>query len=266
MVESVLPSQPSNRKFHFVSFGCKVNRYDGQLVVEELERAGWTPADSVEDADYVVVNCCVVTGRSAGRCRRAVRSMARKNSLAPLLVTGCQTPDDAAATASIDPRVQVAGQGEGPAIVRRFLSSPLTKQGVSGLKDRTRAFVKIQDGCDLTCSYCVIPSIRGPSRSRPVPEILAEVHRLLEAGYGEIVICGIRLGGVRDRDFGLADLLERILAEEQGRYRIRLSSLNPAEVTDRLLEVMRQDRRVARHLHLPLQSGDDGTLRRMRRP
>jgi len=254
------------KSFHFTSFGCKVNRYDGQQIVEELERASWTPAGKVEDADLVVVNCCVVTGRSAGRCRRYVKSAARRNGHAPLLVTGCLTPDDAGTLESINPRIRAAEPGKGLDLVLDFLSARSRQQGVHGLAGRTRAYVKVQDGCDLACSYCIIPSIRGPSRSRPPEEILLEVRRLLEAGYSELVLCGIRLGGYRWDGVRLEDLLDRILREERGPCRIRLSSLNPAEVTERLLEVMAGDGRVARHLHLPLQSGDDATLHRMRRP
>jgi threonylcarbamoyladenosine tRNA methylthiotransferase MtaB len=260
------------RTYHFTSFGCKVNRYDGQRSVEELERAGWIQAERPDAADLLVVNCCVVTSRSAGRCRRFIRSVARRNGAAPVLVTGCQTPEDSAAFRAIDPRVQVAEPGKGIDILRGFLEfSAADNPGVSGLKGRTRAYVKVQDGCDLSCAYCVIPSIRGPSRSRHPGDILAEVARLLAAGHKELVLCGIRLGGYGVRESGsggvrLEELLARILERERGRFRIRLSSLNPAEVTPGLLEIMAGDARVARHLHLPLQSGDDDTLRRMRRP
>lgn len=261
------------RTYHFTSFGCKVNRYDGQRSVEELERAGWIQTDRPGTADLLVVNCCVVTARSAGRCRRFIRSVARRNSEAPLLVTGCQTPEDNVAFRAIDPRVQVAEPGKGLELLRAFLESSAVEDdpGVSGLKGRTRAYVKVQDGCDLACAYCVIPSIRGPSRSRHPDDILAEVARLLASSHKELVLCGIRLGGYGVRDSGsngvrLDKLLARILEQERCRFRIRLSSLNPAEVTAGLLEIMAADERVARHLHLPLQSGDDATLHRMRRP
>lgn len=254
------------RAFHFTSFGCKVNRYDGQRIVEELQSAGWTAADSVESATLVVVNCCVVTGRSAGRCRRYVRSVARRAGAAPILVTGCHTPEDGEAFAALSDRVRVVQPGRGVDAIREHLSTSSPSRGVHGLIDRTRAYVKIQDGCDLSCSYCVIPSIRGTSRSRPHGEILAEVRTLLDSGYSELVLCGIRLGGFRNGPLRLEQLVQLILDTEKSRYRLRLSSLNPAEATTGLLRVMSHDERIARHLHLPLQSGDSDTLRRMKRP
>ncbi len=254
------------KAFHFMSFGCKVNRYDGQRIVEELQNAGWTHADRVEGADLVVVNCCVVTGRSAGRCRRYVRSAARRAGGARLFVTGCHTPEDRDRMAALSDRVNIVEPGHGVAAIREYLSSESSAHGVRGLIDRTRAYVKIQDGCDLHCAYCIIPSIRGNSRSRPRGEILSEVSTLLEAGYSELVLCGIRLGGFRDGTVRLEHLVQLILDRSPGRFRLRLSSLNPSEVTPGLLRVMSGDDRVAPHLHLPLQSGDDGTLKRMKRP
>lgn len=263
-------------RFLITTFGCKVNRYDGQLIVEEFHRAGWTATRKAEEADCLVVNCCMVTSRSSGRCRRSIRSLARRNDDAPILVTGCLTPAAREIMKEIDPRVSMSDNDHGRELVKAFLAaSPLSQGtieadalpgGVSGLEGRTRAFLKVQDGCDLGCSYCVIPSIRGSSRSRPTEEILREAGRLLDAGHREIVLCGIRLGGFRDGEGRLDSLLAALLEAESGSFRIRLSSLNPAEVTPGLLDVMAGDRRVARHLHLPLQSGDDATLRRMRRP
>jgi len=257
------------KTYYFMTFGCKVNRYDGQQIVEELDRAGWIATREAATADVVVVNCCVVTGRSAGRCRRAVRGLIRRNRCAPIVVTGCLTEDDARAMRELDARVETAQPGCGLQLVRNTLAtSPCdgSNEGVRGLKDRTRAYVKVQDGCDLCCTYCVIPSIRGTSRSRPAEEVLDEVGRLIAGGYRELVLCGIRLGGYRHDGLRLDGLLAKILEKEQGTLRIRLSSLNPAEVTEDLLDVMARDGRVARHLHLPLQSGDDRTLRRMARP
>ena len=262
--------------YSITNFGCKVNRYDGQLLVEEFHRSGWSRAGSVEEADCLIVNCCMVTARSVGRCRRSVRSLARRNGKAAILVTGCLTPADREIMQSIDPRIETAGEDHGRQLARDFLAaSPLSygefdcedlPGGVSGLEGRTRAFLKVQDGCDLGCTYCIIPSIGGGSTSRRTGEIIDEAARLLDAGHREIVICGIRLGGFRDGELRLDSLLARLLQHESGPYRIRLSSLNPAEVTPALLDVMAADRRVARHLHLPLQSGDDDTLRRMKRP
>jgi len=254
------------KAFHFMSFGCKVNRYDGQRIVEELQHAGWRSAEGLEEADLVVVNCCVVTGRSAGRCRRYVRSAVRRARGADIFVTGCHTPEDRGPMAALSERVRVVEPGGGLESVREYLSSGSSAQGVSGLIDRTRAYVKVQDGCDLHCAYCIIPSIRGDSRSRSSDKILSEVSGLLEAGYSELVLCGIRLGGFRDGAARLEHLVQLILDRSPGPFRLRLSSLNPAEVTGGLLEVMSGDDRVAPHLHLPLQSGDDATLRRMKRP
>jgi threonylcarbamoyladenosine tRNA methylthiotransferase MtaB len=240
-------------RFYLKSFGCKVNQYDGQGLRERLGAHGYEETLDVDEADVVVVNFCVVTGRSASRCQRTLKNLARRRPGARLMVSGCLSPEDRGKVREACPTAEVLEPGD-----------PWAE--VSGLKGHTRAFLKVEDGCNLKCTYCIIPSIRGSERSRAPAEVSAQAGRLLEAGHRELVLCGIRLGGYRHDGTRLDGLLERLLNDHPGRFRIRLSSLNPAEVTPSLLAVMAGDERVARHLHLPLQSGDEAVLKRMKRP
>jgi threonylcarbamoyladenosine tRNA methylthiotransferase MtaB len=256
-------------RFYLKSFGCKVNQYDGQNLRERLVRAGYEESPSPEEADLLVVNFCVVTGRSASRCIRTLKNIARRRPQARLLVSGCLGPDERARIRDAFPSAALLARGAPPEGLEDL---PITDAGehwgeVHGLKSHTRAFVKVQDGCNLKCSYCILPSIRGDEKSRPIAAVLEETGRLLEAGYREIVLCGIRLGGYRSEEgMRLDGLVKTLLREHTGTFRLRLSSLNPAELSESLMEIAAGDPRVARHFHLPLQSGDAGVLKRMRRP
>lgn len=259
------------RQFYLKSFGCKVNQYDGQSLREHLIRTGYEEIPEPEGADLLAVNFCVVTGRAASRGFRALKQLARRCPGAQILVSGCLSPEDKDRLSAAFPKIKfhgMAAKGADPdsKLVDSDLDDPFGFGQVQGLEGHTRAFLKVQDGCNMRCAYCIIPSIRGAERSRPPDAVLEEAGRLLNAGYREIVLCGIRLGGYRFDTIRLDGLLARLLAAFDGDYRLRLSSLNPAEVTPPLLEVMAGDERIARHLHLPLQSGDPETLKKMRRP
>ncbi|MHC4942938.1 MAG: MiaB/RimO family radical SAM methylthiotransferase [Planctomycetota bacterium] len=256
-------------RFYLKSFGCKVNQYDGQNLRERLVRAGYEETAAPEEADLLVVNFCVVTGRSASRCLRTLKNISRRQPEARLLVSGCLSPGDQARVRDAFPSAALLAKGAPPQGLEDLLIGNDFDEAwgeVHGLQGHTRAFVKVQDGCNLKCSYCILPSIRGEERSRPLADVLEETGRLLEAGYREIVLCGIRLGGYRSENIRLDGLVEILLREHRGSFRMRLSSLNPAEVTPRLLETVAGDSRVARHFHLPLQSGDREVLKGMRRP
>jgi threonylcarbamoyladenosine tRNA methylthiotransferase MtaB len=257
--------------YHTLTLGCKLNRFDSAAVEVELARRGFAHEQDLAAADVVVVNTCSVTGKADAEARRLVRQVRRANPGCRLLVTGCYAELDPCALRAL-PRVdRVFGNRDKPR-----LSAILDEMGIvasavpaPGLRfgDRGRAYLKIQEGCDLACSYCVIPRVRGRSRSVPPERVTADFLALAAAGYREIVLTGVNTGDF-GRDLeprlsleGLLDTLLRIA----GPNRIRLNSLEPLAVTDGILRMMADDSRLAPHVQVPLQSGSEPVLRAMRR-
>jgi len=257
-----------------ITLGCKVNQYETELVREGLRRVGYEDAPSEAQADLCVVNTCTVTHEGDAKSRQAIRRLARENPVARIVVMGCyatRAPQELAALPNV--AEVVTDKREIPDLLGRFGVVDIPT-GICHFSNHHRAFVKVQDGCLLRCSYCIIPYIRPHVSSRPPEHILEEVGRLVGNGYREIVLTGIHLGhygveGNRSRPkaewLRLSHLVER-LCELPGDFRLRLSSIEATEVTRELLAVMaRHPRRVAPHLHICLQSGSDRILRRMRR-
>lgn len=257
-----------------LTLGCKVNQYETELVREGLLRANFRDAAEGETADLCVVNTCTVTAEGDSKSRQAIRRLARENPDARIVVMGCyatRAPDELEKLPNI--AEVVTDKREIPDLLGRFgvIDMPT---GISRFGNRHRAFVKVQDGCLLRCSYCIIPYVRPIFSSRPMPHVLDEVRRLVDGGYREIVLTGIHLGhyGVeqnrdRPKDQWLRlSTLVREIARLPGDFRIRLSSIEATEVTRELLAVMAEyPERIAPHLHICLQSGSDAVLRRMRR-
>jgi threonylcarbamoyladenosine tRNA methylthiotransferase MtaB len=257
-----------------LTLGCKVNQYETELVREGLSRAGYRDAADGEAADLCVVNTCTVTAEGDSKSRNAIRRLARDNPDARIVVMGCyatRAPDELARLPNV---VEVvADKREIPDLLGRFGVIDLPT-GISQFGHRHRAFVKVQDGCLLRCSYCIIPYVRPSFHSRPSEHVLEEVQRLVDRGYREIVLTGIHLGhyGVdrnrhkpKDEWLRLSSLV-RQLARLPGDFRLRLSSIEATEVTRELIAVMAEyPDRIAPHLHICLQSGSDRVLRRMRR-
>ena len=264
----------------YVTYGCKANQYDTQVLREALARRGWKEED--READLYVVNTCTVTAEAGRKARQWIRRAHRERPDAKICVTGCLAESEPEVLRELPGVEWVLGNGEAkqPIHFLRELGEEFTPEelgipsGITEFSGHTRAFLKIQDGCDMACAFCIIPSVRGKSKSRPIPELKAEVERLAAAGHVEIVLCGIHIGHWgRDLGMELADLV-RALAEARPvgpdgapcDFRVRLSSIEATEVTDTLLDVMRaHPRRVAPHLHMPLQSGDDEVLAAMNR-
>jgi threonylcarbamoyladenosine tRNA methylthiotransferase MtaB len=256
------------------TLGCKVNQYETEFVRQALVGIGYRDAAEGEPADLCLVNTCTVTAEGDAKSRQTIRSLARKNPGARLVVMGCyaaRAPEEVAAIPGVAEVVRD----------RRELPDLLARQGVvdlpTGISDfphRQRAYVKVQDGCLLSCSFCIIPSVRPGMSSRPPAHILDEVRRLVDRGYRELVFTGIHLGhyGVdfnRGQPKGdwvrLASLLEQVAALP-GDFRVRLSSIEATEVTRELLAVMAaHPERICPHLHVSMQSGSDRVLARMRR-
>jgi threonylcarbamoyladenosine tRNA methylthiotransferase MtaB len=242
--------------------GCKVSFADAQAVRERLLADGHTEVD--DGGDVAVVNTCCVTHEAVSKSRQAVARAARSHG--HVYVTGCAASLDSAFPAPT-PNVTVVARPseEMPAAVAGHVGAIACVQSEARL-ERTRAFVKIQDGCSFSCAFCVIPLVRGATRSRRAPAVLAEIRRRVEQGHREIVLTGVNLGCFRDRGAGytLARLV-REAAEIPGVARLRLSSIEVNHVTPDLVAALRESEAVSPHLHVPLQSGDDVVLRAMGR-
>ena len=256
-----------------VTLGCKVNQYETQLIKEGLERNGYCEASEGEPADLCVVNTCTVTNNGDSRSRQVIRQLAKQNPGTRTLVMGCYATRDPMALARL-PNVfeVVADKRELPDILQRHGIFDLPT-GISRFEGRKRAYVKVQDGCILKCSYCIIPAVRPHLSSRTPREIEAEVRRLLDNGYQEIVLTGIHVGhfGV-DTTRGKSGLqpfrlwhLFRQLDRIPGPWRMRLSSIEAAEVNDDFISAAAECEHLCPHFHPALQSGSNTVLRRMRR-
>lgn len=263
----------SQRTCRLVTLGCKVNQYETQLVKEALERNGYREADEGEPADLCVVNTCTVTNNGDSRSRQVIRQLAKQNPQTRTLVMGCYATRDPEAVRKLPSVFEVVtDKRELPDLLARHGLYDMPA-GISRFPGRKRAYVKVQDGCILRCSYCIIPQVRPHLQSRPADEIEAEVRRLLAHGHREIVLTGVHVGhyGVdtsRGRSglkpFRLSHLITQ-LDEIPGDWRMRLSSIEAAEVTPELIEVATHSRHLCPHFHPALQSGSDSVLRRMRR-
>lgn len=261
-------------KIKTVTLGCKVNQYETQLVREGLLSAGFAEAEPEEAADLCVVNTCTVTSEGDAKGRQLIRRLHRDNPQAKIVVMGCfatRAPQEVAKLPGVSE--VITDKREIPDLLGRFGVIDLPT-GIRGMRGRQRAYVKVQDGCLLRCTYCIIPSVRPHMYSRPSDEIVAEVRGLLEAGHREIILTGIHLGhygvdfnrGLPRAEWTRLASLVRQLAELPFDYRVRLSSIEATEVTRDLIAVMRDfPEKVAPHLHVCLQSGSDRILRRMDR-
>ena len=243
--------------------GCKVSHVDAQEIRERLLAEGHTELEGC--GDVAVVNTCCVTHEAVRKSRHAASRAARTHRR--VYVTGCGASLDADGFAGLPENVVVVSRPseETPSFVAGDVGAIGCVRADARL-DRVRAFVKVQDGCSFSCAFCVIPLVRGPSRSRPAEAVLREVRRRVGQGHREVVLTGINLGCYRDREAGFRlPRLVREAAATPGLARLRLSSIEINHVDDELVETLRETPTVAHHLHVPLQSGDDGVLRAMGR-
>lgn len=272
-------SHTSNRTVAIATLGCKTNQFESAALEERLRAAGYRLVPFEAGADLVVVNTCTVTAATDAQSRNLIRRARRLNGGCRVVVTGCYAQIDPAGLRAIPGVALVLGNEEKrhlPALLEsaegvrvadiRQTAGALPLE-ISSFADRSRAFVQIQNGCDAFCSYCIIPYARGPSRSVAPSAIREQIRRLVAAGYPEIVLTGIHIGG-----YG-ADLtpptsllaLVRGLEEEPGLRRLRLGSIEPTEIPVELIEAAAASEILCPHFHIPLQAGDDGVLRRMNR-
>lgn len=261
-------------KLRTVTLGCKVNQYETEYVREGLLGIGYEDAQEGDTAELCIVNTCTVTNEGDAKSRQTIRRLARRNPGAKIVVMGCyatRAPHEIATLPGVSQ--VVTDKRELPDLLGRFGVTDIPT-GISGFGRRHRAYVKVQDGCLLRCSFCIIPSVRPELTSRPLEHILNEVRRLVDRGYREVVLTGIHLGhyGVewnrhasKDKWIRLSHLVRRIV-ELPGDFRVRLSSIEATEVTRELIDVMADHGdKVAPHLHISMQSGSDSVLARMRR-
>jgi len=262
------------------TLGCKVNQYDSASLETRLRDQGCSIVPFDGEADVYVVNTCTVTDRADAESRQLARRARRRNHAARVIMTGCfaQTAPLRAAIPDVD---HVVGLNRLPDLVRAVLDGATERilvddlrtarrvntVGADSFTGQTRAFLKIQEGCDLFCTFCIVPFARGRSRSVPPRQVLTQLEMLAGRGFQEVVLTGIHLGSYGldlEPRLDFSALLEMIAAQSPV-LRLRLSSIDPPEVTSRMLHLMRDGGALCPHLHVPLQSGHDETLRRMRR-
>ena len=271
-----------NRTVAFHTLGCKVNQYDTQAMRERFERAGYTTVGFEEKADVYVVNTCTVTGPGDKKSMQAIRRSHRKNPDANIVVTGCLAQRAADELTMPGVRLVIGTQRRGEVVellhqamaqdcaliaVESLRQAPFEHLTVHAHEGHTRATMKIQEGCDRWCTYCIIPSVRGPIRSRPLEEIREEAESLAKAGFAEAVLTGIHLTSYGRELKDGTTLLDAIRAvhEVEGIERIRIGSLEPVIVTKEFVEGISKLPKVCHQFHLALQSGSDTVLSRMRR-
>lgn len=283
------------RTFSIKTLGCKLNQYESALIARQFADCGWEARPFGETVDVVIINTCTVTDRSDKKCRNYIRQGARLSRLGKAVVTGCMVERDRREAALMDEVLAVFGNDDKRAIVRKigsYVDFAESRREGAGADDgadaaymeyasgwdgedgfdesrvaplyRTRAYLRVQDGCDGACSYCIVPSVRGAPRSRPLDEVLDHARRLIAAGCPELVLTGITIGRYAVGGMDLAALVEAIAAID-GEFRVRVTSIEPTHVTDRLIELLGSPK-VCRHIHLPLQSGSDAVLAAMNRP
>jgi threonylcarbamoyladenosine tRNA methylthiotransferase MtaB len=273
------------RTVAFHTVGCKLNQHETNDIERQFSERGWRPVAFGEPADVVVVNTCTVTAQSDSRCRAALRKARRGSPGATVIATGCLAQAQPGAIAGMPEVDLVLGNREKELIFDHLDDDGRPRTGrvaaaaldratkpafalVTAFAGHTRAFVKIQDGCDAGCAYCIVPLARGPNRSLPAADVLAHVTKLVAAGFRELVLTGVHLG-TWGRDLApsqtLAGLLARLVAIP-GLERLRLSSIEPTEFTPELFDLLAATPAVCPHLHIPLQSGSASVLHAMRRP
>lgn len=273
------------KTFTIETLGCKVNEYESAFYTSLLEEHSYRQAQEDENADVIIINTCTVTNTAAAKSRRKVSRLKRENPNAFVVVVGCyaqvveQEERDAL---QADLLIGASHKNELVDLIEQAKNKPETtkKDYVENSRDLTefesmpigvfegqhRAFLKIQDGCNQFCTYCQIPLARGFERSQIPDEVVASAQKLAQNGHLEIVLTGIHTGRYHFRDTDLCDLLERLLSQTPQNICYRLSSIEITEVNDRILDLMANNPRILPHLHIPLQAGDNRTLKRMNRP
>ncbi|PFP25484.1 tRNA (N(6)-L-threonylcarbamoyladenosine(37)-C(2))-methylthiotransferase MtaB [Bacillus sp. AFS073361] len=267
----------------FHTLGCKVNHYETEAIWQLFKQEGYERVDFESISDVYIINTCTVTNTGDKKSRQVIRRAVRKNPDAVICVTGCYAQTSPAEIMAIPGVDVVVGTQDRIKMLEYIEQYKLERQPINGVgnimksrvyeeldvpsfTDRTRASLKIQEGCNNFCTFCIIPWARGLMRSRDPKEVIRQAQQLVNAGYQEIVLTGIHTGGYGEdmKDYNLAQLL-RDLEAVNGLKRLRISSIEASQITDEVIEVIKHSPIVVRHLHIPLQSGSNSVLKRMRR-
>jgi threonylcarbamoyladenosine tRNA methylthiotransferase MtaB len=268
----------------FHTLGCKVNHYETEAIWQLFKLEGYDRVDFESSSDVYIINTCTVTNTGDKKSRQVIRRAVRKNPDAVICVTGCYAQTSPAEIMAIPGVDVVVGTQDRVKMLEYIEQYKEERQPINGVRnimknrvyeeldvpaftDRTRASLKIQEGCNNFCTFCIIPWARGLMRSRHPQEVIKQAQQLVDAGYKEIVLTGIHTGGYGEdlKDYNLAMLLKDLEAGVKGLKRLRISSIEASQITDEVIEVMNNSNVIVRHLHIPLQSGSNSVLKRMRR-
>ncbi len=268
----------------FHTLGCKVNHYETEAIWQLFKENGYSRTEFEKQSDVYVINTCTVTNTGDKKSRQVIRRAIRQNPDAVICVTGCYaqtSPAEIMAIPGVDIVVGTQERTKMLDYIQQYKTErkPINAVGnimknrvyeeldVPSFTDRTRASLKIQEGCNNFCTFCIIPWARGLMRSRDPQEVVRQAQQLVDAGYMEIVLTGIHTGGYGEdlKDYNLAQLLRDIENNVKGLKRLRISSIEASQLSDEVIDVLRDSKIVVRHLHIPIQSGSDTVLKRMRR-
>lgn len=265
-------------KFNIITFGCKVNQYESNMMKENMLSSNFFYTEDLNDANIIIVNTCSVTNVADKKCLKMIRRLKREYSNAILVVAGCSSQNKQSVYESLDIDILIGNRDKSiiDKLIKEYIETE--KKYVKFYNDRnldfedmyisdynhTRAFIKIEDGCDNFCSYCIIPYVRGSVRSKDFDKVIKEAKELAKHGHKEIVLTGIHTGHYQNNGYDLTDLINE-LSKIDDIKRIRISSIEITELNDKFLDMLKNNDKVCDHLHIPLQAGSDEILKRMNR-
>lgn len=265
-------------KFNIITFGCKVNQYESNMMKENMLSSNFFYTEDLSDANIIIVNTCSVTNVADKKCLKMIRRLKREYSNAILVVAGCSSQNKQSVYESLDIDILIGNRDKSiiDKLIKEYIETE--KKYVKFYNDRnldfedmyisdynhTRAFIKIEDGCDNFCSYCIIPYVRGSVRSKDIDKVIKEAKELAKHGHKEIVLTGIHTGHYLNNGYDLTDLINE-LSKIDDIKRIRISSIEITELNDKFLDMLKNNDKVCDHLHIPLQAGSDEILKRMNR-
>lgn len=265
-------------KFNIITFGCKVNQYESNMMKENMLSSNFFYTEDLSDANIIIVNTCSVTNVADKKCLKMIRRLKREYSNAILVVAGCSSQNKQSVYESLDIDILIGNRDKSiiDKLIKEYIETE--KKYVKFYNDRnldfedmyisdynhTRAFIKIEDGCDNFCSYCIIPYVRGSVRSKDFDKVIKEAKELAKHGHKEIVLTGIHTGHYLNNGYDLTDLINE-LSKIDDIKRIRISSIEVTELNEKFLDMLKNNDKVCDHLHIPLQAGSDEILKRMNR-
>lgn len=265
-------------KFNIITFGCKVNQYESNMMKENMLSSNFFYTEDLNDANIIIVNTCSVTNVADKKCLKMIRRLKREYSNAILVVAGCSSQNKQSVYESLDIDILIGNRDKSiiDKLIKEYIETE--KKYVKFYNDRnldfedmyisdyyhTRAFIKIEDGCDNFCSYCIIPYVRGSVRSKDFDKVIKEAKELAKHGHKEIVLTGIHTGHYQNNGYDLTDLINE-LSKIDDIKRIRISSIEVTELNEKFLDMLKNNDKVCDHLHIPLQAGSDEILKRMNR-